>query len=147
MPRGVKKTQEAEVTSENNVTVEPTEPITEVDSKQPEQKSTAVTVESTDDQLKGGDDEKKSKPATEVSNKSKKTTQVKSDNKIEDRFYYIMRSVPLYLAKNTASPLIGMVSGKCRIRSQEGPWVKITIGVPEKGATTGYIMRNQAIIR
>ena len=53
----------------------------------------------------------------------------------------------MYLAKNVSSPMLALVSGKCRIRSREDDWIKITIGIPEKGSTTGYIQKFGAIIR
>lgn len=139
MPRGVKKTQEAEVASENNVTVG------DVDTKI-ESTSTSVTVEMSEESTSGSE-RVKEKASEKKSEKQKQSKSQDATPNVSDRFYYIERPVPLYLAKNVASPLLGMVSGKCRIRSEEGPWVKITIGVAEKGSTTGYIMRNQAIIK
>lgn len=147
MPRGVKKTQEAEVVSENNVTVEG-------EVKEPETVSKSVTVEVADE-----NDSKEVSSGKSKVDEHKKTDVKKSDSTqptkkepeksqpAEDRFYCIERPVPMYLAKNVASPLLAMVSGKCRIRSQEGSWIKITIGIPEKGATTGYILKGQAIIK
>lgn len=145
MPRGVKKTQEAEAASENNVTVEG-------ETKEAKSTSKSVTVEMSEvSEIESKTDSTSKSVKEKVSEKkSEKQKQSKSQDtepEVSDRFYYIERPVPLYLAKNTASPLLGMVSGKCRIRSEEGSWVKITIGVAEKGSTTGYIMRNQAIIK
>ena len=149
MPRGVKKTQEAEVASENNVTVEG-------ETKEVESTSKSVTIEVED---KPGEETKKSseskKPAKEQNKKaekSKKPVEKKSpvesgSEQVEDRFYQIVRPVPIYLAKSISSPVLGMSSGKCRIHAFEGPWVKVTMGVAEKGAVTGYIMRSQAIIK
>ena len=141
MPRGVKKTDESKPVADNNATVG------DVDTKI-ESTSTSVTVEISEESKT--DSTSKSVKEKVSEKKSEKQKQSKSQDttlNVSDRFYYIERPVPLYLAKNVASPLLGMVSGKCRIRSQEGPWVKITIGVAEKGSTTGYIMRNQAIIK
>ena len=143
MPRGVKKTQEAEVASENNVTVG------DVDTKI-ESTFTSVTVEIPEEsktESTSGSERVKEKALEKKSEKQKQSKSQDATPNVSDRFYYIERPVPLYLAKNVASPLLGMVSGKCRIRSEQGPWVKITIGVAEKGSTTGYIMRNQAIIK
>lgn len=149
MPRGVKKSQEAEVDSENDVTVEG-------ETKEVESTSKSVTIEVED---KPGEETKKSleskKTAKEQNKKaeeSKKLVEKKSPVKsgseqVEDRFYQIVRPVPIYLAKSIASPVLGMSSGKCRIHAFEGPWVKVTMGVAEKGAVTGYIMRSQAIIK
>lgn len=147
MPRGVKKTQEAEVASENNVTVVGEE-------KEPEKVSKSITVEVSDEkdskEVSSGkskaDEHKKADVKKSDSTQSAKKGPEKSQP-AEDRFYCIERPVPMYLAKNVASPLLAMVSGKCKIRSQEGPWIKITIGVPEKGATTGYILKSQVIIK
>lgn len=146
MPRGVKKTQEAEVASENNVTVVGEE-------KEPEKVSKSVTVE-VPDEVEHKEDPKKSKVVESKKSDVKKSDSVESVKKtndntksIKDKFYLIERPVPMYLAKNTASPLLAMVSGKCRIRSREGSWIRITIGVPEKGAVTGYILKEQAIIK
>lgn len=145
MPREVKKTDESKSVADNNVTVG------DVDTKI-ESTSTSVTVEMSEVSEIEPKADSTSKPVKEKvsGKKSEKPKQPKSKDikpEVSDRFYYIERPIPLYLAKNTASPLLGMVSGKCRIRSEEGPWVKITIGVAEKGSTTGYIMRNQAIIK
>lgn len=145
MPRGVKKTDESKPVADNNVTVG------DVDTKI-ESTSTSVTVEMSEvSEIESKTDSTSNPVKEKVSeNKSEKKKQSKPKNtkpEVSDRFYYIERPTSLYLAKNTASPLLGMVSGKCRIRSEEGPWVKITIGVAEKGSTTGYIMRNQAIIK
>lgn len=146
MPRGVKKTQEAEVASENNVTVVGEE-------KEPEKVSKSVTVE-VPDEVEHKEDPKKSKVVESKKSDVKKSDSVESVKKtndntksMKDKFYLIERPVPMYLAKNTASPLLAMVSGKCRIRSREGSWIRITIGVPEKGAVTGYILKEQAIIK
>ena len=147
MPRGVKKTQEAEVDSENNVAVVEEE-------KGSEKVSNSAKVEVSDE--KDSKEESSEKFKVDRSKKSdvKKSDSVESVKKrtditksIKDRFYDIERPVPMYLAKNTASPLLAIVSGKCRIRSQEDPWIKITIGVSEKGAVTGYILKDQAIIK
>lgn len=145
MPRGVKKTDESKSVTGNNVTVEN-------DHTKIESTSTSVTVEMSEVSEIEPKTDSTSKPVKEKvsEKKSEKQKQPKSKDtkpEVSDRFYYIERPIPLYLAKNTASPILGMVSGKCRIRSEEGPWVKITIGVAEKGSTTGYIMRNQAIIK
>lgn len=141
MPRGVKKTDESKSVADNNVTVG------DVDTKI-ESTSTSVTVEMSEVSEIETKTDSTSKPVKEkVSEKQKQLKSKDTKPEVSDRFYYIERPIPLYLAKNTASPLLGMVSGKCRIRSEEGPWVKITIGVAEKGSTTGYIMRNQAIIK
>lgn len=145
MPRGVKKTDESKSVADNNVTVG------DVDTKI-ESTSTSVTVEMSEVSEIEPKTDSTSKPVKEKvsEKKSEKQKQPKSKDtepEVSDRFYYIERPIPLYLAKNTASPLLGMVSGKCRIRSEEGPWVKITIGVAEKGSTTGYIMKNQSIIK
>ena len=150
MPRGVKKTQEVEAASENNVTVEG-------ETKEVESTSKSVTIDVED---KPGEETKKSseskKPAKEPNKKaeeSKKPVEKKSpvksgsEEQVKDRFYQIVRPVPIYLAKSIASPVLGMSSGKCRIHAFEGPWVKVTMGVAEKGAVTGYIMRSQAIIK
>ena len=144
MPRGVKKAQEAEAASENNVTVEG-------ETKEVESTSKSVTVEVQD---KTAEEPKKSdEPKKSESKKSEKPAEkkfpVKSESKetVEDRFYQIVRPVPIYLAKSIASPVLGISSGKCRIHAFEGPWVKVTMGVAEKGAVTGYIMRSQAIIK
>ena len=149
MPRGVKKTQESEVALENNVTVSEQK-------SEPEKVSTAVTVEisntgsSTEDSGKL-EPEKASKPEKSEPKKSESKKQranvAKKTESVENRFYHIERPVPLYLAKNVASPMLALVSGKCRIRSREGDWIKIIIGVPEKGSTTGYIQKFGAIIR
>lgn len=147
MPRGVKKTQEAEVASENNVTVVGEE-------KEPEKVSKSVTVEVPDEKDSKEVSSGKSKADEHKKADVKKSDSVESVKKtndntksIKDKFYLIERPVPMYLAKNTASPLLAMVSGKCRIRSREGSWIRITIGVPEKGAVTGYILKEQAIIK
>lgn len=145
MPRGVKKTDESKSVAHNNVTVG------DVDTKI-ESTSTSVTVEMSEvSEIESKTDSTSKSVKEKVSEKkSEKQKQSKSQDttpNVSDRFYYIERPVPLYLAKNVASPLLGMVSGKCRIRSQEGLWVKITIGVAEKGSTTGYIIRNEAIIK
>lgn len=143
MPRGVKKTDESKPVADNNVTVG------DVDTKI-ESTSTSVTVEIPEEsktESTSGSERVKEKASEKKSEKQKQSKSQDTKSNVSDRFYYIERPVPLYLAKNVASPLLGMVSGKCRIRSEEGPWVKITIGVAEKGSTTGYIMRNQAIIK
>lgn len=143
MPRGVKKTDESKPVADNNVTVG------DVDTKI-ESTSTSVTVEIPEEsktESTSGSERVKEKAPEKKSEKQKQSKSQDTKSNVSDRFYYIERPVPLYLARNTASPLLGMVSGKCRIRSEEGPWVKITIGVAEKGSTTGYIMRNQAIIK
>lgn len=150
MPRGVKKTQEAEAASENNVTVEG-------DTKEVKSTSKSVTVEVEDksaEEPKKSDESKKSdENKSSESKKSEKSADKKSHikseskEKVEDRFYQIVKPVPIYLAKSIASPIVGMSSGKCRIHAFEGPWVKVTMGVAEKGAVTGYIMRSQAIIK
>ena len=144
MPRGVKKTQEAEAASENNVTVEG-------ETKQVESTSKSVTVEVQDktaEEPKKSDESKKSE-SKKSEKPAEKKSHVKSESKetVEDRFYQIVRPVPIYLAKSIASPVLGISSGKCRIHAFEGPWVKVTMGVAEKGAVTGYIMRSQAIIK
>lgn len=143
MPRGVKKTDESKPVADNNI------PVEDVDTKI-ESTSTSVTVKMSEEskpERTSGSESVKEKASEKKAEKPKQSKSQHTESKVSDRFYYIERPVPLYLAKNTASPLLGMVSGKCRIRSEEGPWVKITIGVSEKGATTGYIMRNQAIIK
>lgn len=144
MPRGVKKTQEAEAASENNVTVEG-------ETKEVESTSKSVTVEVQDktaEEPKKSDESKKSE-SKKSEKPAEKKSPVKSESKetVEDRFYQIVRPVPIYLAKSIASPVLGISSGKCRIHAFEGPWVKVTMGVAEKGAVTGYIMRSQAIIK
>lgn len=150
MPRGVKKTQEAEAASENNVTVEG-------DTKEVKSTSKSVTVEVEDksaEEPKKSDESKKSdENKSSESKKSEKSADknlilnLNQRKKVEDRFYQIVKPVPIYLAKSIASPIVGMSSGKCRIHAFEGPWVKVTMGVAEKGAVTGYIMRSQAIIK
>ena len=144
MPRGVKKTQEAEAASENNVTVEG-------ETKEVESTSKSVTVEVEDEPAEESkkSDENKSSESKKSEKPAKKKSPAKSESKetVEDRFYQIVRPVPIYLAKSIASPVLGMSSGKCRIHAFEGPWVKVTMGVAEKGAVTGYIMRSQAIIK
>lgn len=141
MPRGVKKTDESKPVADNNVTVGDVD--TKIDST-----STSVTVEIPEEsKTESTSKSVKEKVSEKKSEKQKQSKSQDTTPNVSDRFYYIERPVPLYLAKNIASPLLGMVSGKCRIRSEEGPWVKITIGVAEKGSTTGYIMRNQAIIK
>lgn len=142
MPRGVKKTDESKPVEDNNI------PVEDVDTKI-ESTSTSVTVKMSEEskpERTSGSESVKEKASEKKAEKPKQSKSQHTKSNVSDRFHYIERPVPLYLAKNTASPLLGMVSGKCRIRSEEGPWVKITIGVSEKGATTGYIMRNQAII-
>ena len=146
MPRGVKKTQEAEAASENNVTVEG-------ETKEVESTSKFVTVEVQDktaEEPKKSDESKKSE-SKKSEKPAEKKSPVKSESKEtvedQDRFYQIVRPVPIYLAKSIASPVLGISSGKCRIHAFEGPWVKVTMGVAEKGAVTGYIMRSQAIIK
>lgn len=144
MPRGVKKAQEAEAASENNVTVEG-------ETKEVESTSKSVTVEVQDktaEEPKKSDESKKSE-SKKSEKPAEKKSHVKSESKetVEDRFYQIVRPVPIYLAKSIASPVLGISSGKCRIHAFEGPWVKVTMGVTEKGAVTGYIMRSQAIIK
>jgi hypothetical protein len=144
MPRGVKKAQEAEAASENNVTVEG-------ETKEVESTSKSVTVEVQDktaEEPKKSDESKKSE-SKKSEKPAEKKSHVKSESKetVEDRFYQIVRPVPIYLAKSIASPVLGISSGKCRIHAFEGPWVKVTMGVAEKGAVTGYIMRSQAIIK
>lgn len=144
MPRGVKKAQEAEAASENNVTVEGA-------TKEVESTSKSVTVEVQDktaEEPKKSDESKKSE-SKKSEKPAEKKSHVKSESKetVEDRFYQIVRPVPIYLAKSIASPVLGISSGKCRIHAFEGPWVKVTMGVAEKGAVTGYIMRSQAIIK
>ena len=147
MPRGVKKSQEAEVVSENNVTVVGEEKESETISKSAtvevsyEKDSTVVSSGKFKVDGHKKTDGKKSGSAQSVKQEPEKSQPA------EDRFYCIERPVPMYLAKNVASPLLAMVSGKCKIRSQEGSWIKITIGVPEKGATTGYILKGQAMIK
>ena len=118
MPRGVKKTDESKSVADNNVTVG------DVDTKI-ESTSTSVTVEMSEVSEIEPKTDSTSKPVKEkVSEKeSEKQKQPKSKDtkpEVSDRFYYIERPIPLYLAKNTSSPLLGMVSGKCRIRSYEG---------------------------
>lgn len=143
MPRGVKKTDESKPIADNNVTVRDVD--TKIDST-----SASLTVEIPEESKTESTSRSERVKEKASEKKSENLKQSKSEDiklKVSDRFYYIERPVPLYLAKNVASPLLGMVSGKCRIRSEEGPWVKITIGVAEKGSTTGYIMRNQAIIK
>lgn len=151
MPRGVKKTQEAEAASENNVTVEG-------ETKEIESTSKSVTVEVEEDKpaeepKRSAESKKSDEHKSSESKKSEKSAEkkspIKSESKetVEDRFYQIVRPVPIYLAKSIASPVLGMSSGKCRIHAFEGPWVKVTMGVAEKGAVTGYIMRSQAIIK
>lgn len=144
MPRGVKKAQEAEAASENNVTVEG-------ETKEVESTSKSVTVEVQDktaEEPKKSDESKKSE-SKKSEKPAEKKSPVKSESKetVEDRFYQIVRPVPIYLAKSIASPVLGISSGKCRIHAFEGPWVKVTMGVAEKGAVTGYIMRSQVIIK
>lgn len=144
MPRGVKKAQEAEAASENNVTVEG-------ETKEVESTSKSVTVEVQDktaEEPKKSDESKKSE-SKKSEKPAEKKSHVKSESKetVEDRFYQIVRPVSIYLAKSIASPVLGISSGKCRIHAFEGPWVKVTMGVAEKGAVTGYIMRSQAIIK
>ena len=143
MPRGVKKTDESKPVADNNVTVG------DVDTKIGST-STSVSVEIPEEsktESTSGSERVKEKASEKKSEKQKQSKSQDTKSNVSDRFYHIERPVPLYLAKNVASPLLGMVSGKCRIRSEEGSWVKITIGVAEKGSTTGYIMRNQAIIK
>lgn len=144
MPRGVKKAQEAEAASENNVTVEG-------ETKEVESTSKSVTVEVQDktaEEPKKSDESKKSE-SKKSEKPAEKKSHVKFESKetVEDRFYQIVRPVSIYLAKSIASPVLGISSGKCRIHAFEGPWVKVTMGVAEKGAVTGYIMRSQAIIK
>lgn len=144
MPRGVKKAQEAEAASENNVTVEG-------ETKEVESTSKSVTVEVQDkaaEEPKKSDESKKSE-SKKSEKPAEKKSPVRSESKemVEDRFYQIVRPVPIHLAKSIASPVLGISSGKCRIHAFEGPWVKVTMGVAEKGAVTGYIMRSQAIIK
>lgn len=150
MPRGVKRTQESEAALENNVTVEG-------EIKEVESISKSISVEVEDkpaEEPKNSEESKKSDDnKSSESKKSQKPAEKKSPVKpesketVEDRFYEIVRPVPIYLAKSIASPVLGMSSGKCRIHAFEGPWVKVTMGVAEKGAVTGYIMRSQATIK
>lgn len=149
MPRGVKKTQEADSASENDVTIEG-----ETKEIESTRKSATVEVEKLAEETKKSSDSKKSdkqksSESKEAEKPVEKKASVKSESKeaVEDRFYQIVRPVPIYLAKSVASPVLGMSSGKCRIHSFEGSWVKVTMGVAEKGAVTGYIMRSQAIIK
>lgn len=150
MPREVKRTQESEAALENNVTVEG-------EIKEVESISKSISVEVEDKPAKEPKNSEESKKSDDnkssESKKSQKPPEKKSPVKpesketVEDRFYEIVRPVPIYLAKSIASPVLGMSSGKCRIHAFEGPWVKVTMGVAEKGAVTGYIMRSQATIK
>ena len=148
MPRGVKKTKDPIQTSENNVTVDKEIEHNISDSIRDEssgsdkstelKKSTSEKIEKPEDKVQD------TKPAIKVKSSEKSK---KPEDTVEDKFYYIVRPVPMYLAKNVSSPMLALVSGKCRIRSREDDWIKITIGVPEKGSTTGYIQKFGAIIR
>ena len=152
MPKGVKKTEDSVQTSENNVTVNKEIESNISDSIQNESsgsdKSSELKKSTTGKSKKSEDKVEDTKPEIKVksSEKSKKSEDTVEDI-VEDRFYYIVRPVPMYLSKNVSSPMLALVSGKCRIRSKEDDWIKITIGVPEKGSTTGYIQKFGAIIR
>ena len=148
MPRGVKKTEDPIQTSENNVTVDK-----EIESNVSDSIPDKSSGYDKSSELKKSTSKKTEKPEDKVQD-TKLEIKVKSSEKskkpedtVEDKFYYIVRPVPMYLAKNVSSPMLALVSGKCRIRSREDDWIKITIGVPEKGSTTGYIQKFGAIIR
>lgn len=148
MPKGVKKTEDSVQTSENNVTVDK-----EIESNIPDSIPDESSGSDKSSELKKSTNGKAKKPENKVED-TKPEIKVKSSEKskkpedtVEDKFYYIVRPVPMYLAKNVSSPMLALVSGKCRIRSREDDWIKITIGVPEKGSTTGYIQKFGAIIR
>lgn len=148
MPREVKKTEDSVQTSENNVTVNKEIEYNIPDESSGSDKSPELKKSTTGKAKKPEDKVEDTKPEIKVksSGKSKKPEDTVEDT-VEDKFYYIVRPVPMYLAKNVSSPMLALVSGKCRIRSREGDWIKITIGVPEKGSTTGYIQKFGAIIR
>lgn len=148
MPRRVKKTEDPIQTSEDNVTVdkeiESNIPDSIPDESSGSDKSSELKKSTSEKAEKSEDRVEDKKPAIKVKSSEKPK---KPEAKVEDKFYYIARPVPMYMAKNVSSPMLALVSGKCRIRSREDDWIKITIGIPEKGSTTGYIQKFGAIIR
>ena len=148
MPKGVKKTEDPIQTSKNNVTVDKEIESNISDSIQDESsrsdKSSELKKSASGKAKQPEDVVEDTKPAIKVKSSEKSK---KPEDTVEDKFYYIVRPVPMYMAKNVSSPMLALVSGKCRIRSREADWIKITIGIPEKGSTTGYIQKFGAIIR
>lgn len=82
-------------------------------------------------------DTKVSAPSTKKDAKSSETVTVKAVKKVR-----LLRPTCIYEAATDKSPLIGVTSGVGVVREITENWIKLTIGVPEKGAVLGYVRRS-----